>query len=337
MKIFFTISFSIIITFKLFSQSIDVAESTLKVGGLSEESFYYGFAEGDKIIFNFEEVKGKALKEFEIIELPSSSKFLDYETKKIENKTLNISRTGVYKFRFLNSALAGRICKFKIERVPINESTKNFNTTVFWHEVYDTTYTTEEQRYLIKSDTVISNLTDQVAKVHSQGNLNGNKTTFNFSLPENTICWSYYIGVDQTGKDAYERATKELTSNATPLISNITGYGPLAALALGGISYISQLQAGEDIDYYIVDAANVNLFENGQQFYYVKKGKVINDFSRMITPLKGNYYVCLFNDNAVTGVNVTVKITAIQANQIWETRPIQKIHLAARQEAYLKN
>ena len=35
---------------------VDVAESTLKVGILGEEIFYYGFAEGDKLIFNFEEV-----------------------------------------------------------------------------------------------------------------------------------------------------------------------------------------------------------------------------------------------------------------------------------------
>jgi len=90
---------------------VDVAESTFKIGGLGEEVFYYGFAEGDQLIFNFEEVNGKELKELEIIELPSSSKFMDYKTKKIANKILNISKTGIYKFRFSNSAIGGKNCE----------------------------------------------------------------------------------------------------------------------------------------------------------------------------------------------------------------------------------
>lgn len=333
-----TLTVGLLCAFRVFEATpIDVAESTLKVGGLGEEVFYYGFAEGDQLIFNFEEVNGKELKEIEIIELPSSSKFMDYKTKKIENKTLNITKTGIYKFRFSNSAIGGRICKFKIQRIPATETTKNFNTSVYWKTVYDTTYTTEQEKYLIKSDTTVSNITDQVAKVHSGGNLNGNKTTFNFTLPDNTVAWSYYIGVDQAGQQAYQTATNELASKAGPLVSKIPGYGPLAALALGGVSYLTQLQSGEDIDFYIVDGNNVNLFMGGQAFSYIKKGKVINDYSRMTAPLKGSWHVCLSNDNAVTGVTVAVKITAIIVTQQWGTRPIQKMHVASHQEAYLKN
>ena len=171
----------------------------------------------------------------------------------------------------------------------------------------------------------------------SSGNLNGNKTTFNFTLPENTVSWSYYIGVDQGGQEVYEKATKDLAKNASSIVSAIPGYGPLAALALGGVSYLATLQSGEDIDFWIVEGENVNLFLAGQQFYYIKKGKVINDFSRMNTPLKGNFHVCLSNDNAVTGVTVVVKITAIQVKQTWDTRPIQKMHVTSHQQAYLKN
>jgi hypothetical protein len=337
MKANFLLLVGIISTCKLFAQTIDVAENTLKVGAFGEEVFYYGFAEGDQVIFNFEEMNGKELKELEIIELPSSSKFMDYKTKKVENKTLNILNTGIYKFRFANSALSGRICKFKIQRIPVNPATKNFNTNVFWRTVFDTTYTTEQERYLVKCDTTISNLTDRVEKVHSNGNMNGNKSSFNFTLPENTVAWSYYIGVDQSGQQAFDNAAKELASKASPLVTAIPGYGPLAAVALGSTSYIAQLQRGEDIDYYIVDNNNARFFEAGQQFSYYKKGKVINDFSRMTSPLIGSCFVCLMNDNAITGVNVTVKITAIQVKQVWDTRPIQKMHVASRQEPYLKN
>lgn len=316
---------------------VDVADNTLKVAAFGEEVFFYGFAEGDQLIFNFEEVKGKEIKEVEIIELPSSSKFVDYKTKKIENKTINITTTGIYKFRFSNSAMSGRICKVKIQRIPADESTKNFNTSVYWKTVYDTTYTTVQEKYLISKDTVVHNITDQVAKVHSTTNVNGNKTTFNFTLPANTVSWSYYVGVDQAGQEAFQQATKEIASKAAPLVSKIPGYGPLAALALGSTSYITQLQKGEDIDYYICDGNNVNLFLGGLAFYYVKKAKVINDFSRMTTNLKGTYHFCFLNDNAVTGVTVTVKVTAIAVTENWGTRPIEKMNITSRQFPYLIN
>lgn len=317
-------------------EPIDVYESTLKISGLGEETFLCGLAEGDQLIFNFNEINGKELKEVEILEYPSSSKFMDYKTKKIENKTVSIAKTGIYKFRFSNSALGGRVCKFKIQRIPVSEQTKNFNTSVYWKTINDTTYTVVQEKYLIKADTIITNITDNIAKVHSSGNLNGNKTSLNFSLPPNTKAWSYYIGVDQGGEDAYKEATKEIAQKASPVLLKIPGYGPLAALALGGTSYIAQLQNGEDIDYYIVDGSNVNLFFSGQTFYYIKKGKVLNDFSQMLKPTSGTYHLCLANDNAITGVNVTVKITAVSVHEQWGHRPVNKMSIKSSQVPYLK-
>ncbi|MGL5888387.1 MAG: hypothetical protein ACRC3B_00800, partial [Bacteroidia bacterium] len=43
--------------------AVDVTEQTLKISGNSEEILYYGFAEGDKILFSFSETDGKELKE----------------------------------------------------------------------------------------------------------------------------------------------------------------------------------------------------------------------------------------------------------------------------------
>jgi hypothetical protein len=336
-KNLYLLSLSFLCSICLHAQApIDVAESTLKVQGMNEEVFYYGFAAGDQIIFSFKEADRKTLKEIEIIELPSSTKFMDYKVKEIESKIIQVHQTGIYKFRFANSALMGRICKFKIQRIPSSDSTINFNTNVYWRTVYDTTYTNEDERFLVKADTSISNITDEVAKVHSAGNLNGNKTTFNFSLPEHTVSWSYYIGVNQAGQEAFAKATKTLAGAGGKLISRFPGYGPLAAVALGAMSYLTVLQAGEDIDFYIVDGDNVNLFSTSQSFRYLKKGKVINDFSQMNAPLRGMYHVCLYNDNAITPVSVAVKITAIVVHQQWDVRQVKKMHLKMREEAYLK-
>src|SRR6188474_2191077 len=76
---------------------VDVVETTLKVAIMAEETFYLGFAEGDKMIFSFEEANGKELKEVEIVEMPSTSRFLEIKTSKILNKTITIPKTGIYK------------------------------------------------------------------------------------------------------------------------------------------------------------------------------------------------------------------------------------------------
>jgi len=95
-----------------------VTETNFKLPILGEEIFYFGFAEGDQVLFSFEEQNGKDLKEVEIVELPSNSLYKEFKTSKIQNKTLTVPRTGIYQFRFLNSVLMQKICRLKIQRIP---------------------------------------------------------------------------------------------------------------------------------------------------------------------------------------------------------------------------
>lgn len=317
---------------------VTIAERTFKLGINQDENLYYGFAAGDQLVIDLEIIKGKDLKAFEILEYGGVSRFMDYKTRKIAGKTLEVSKTGIYQFRFTNSSLTGKVCRIKIQRIPASEEHKLFNSTVYWKTVMDTIFHNEQENYVSKVDTVIQTLTDRVSKVHSQTNLNGDKITFNFALPKNTVSWSYYVGVDQAGQKAFEEATEEFAHVASPIIARIPGYGPLAALALNGASYLTKLQAGEDIDYYIVqDDLNARLFLTGGQFYYLKKGKVINDFSKIDAPLSGQLFFCLFNDNAVTGVSVYVRIDAVQIIKTISQREITKYRLIKRKVPYLKD
>jgi len=79
---------------------IMVTETNFKLPILGEEIFYFGFAEGDQVLFSFEEQNGKDLKEVEIVELPSNSLYKEFKTSKIQNKTLTVPRTGIYQFVF---------------------------------------------------------------------------------------------------------------------------------------------------------------------------------------------------------------------------------------------
>ena len=332
---------SCLFSITIFGQSIvDVTESTIKVAALEEQVLYYGFADGDQLIFNFETIDGKELKEIEIIEMPTSSKFADYKTAKVLNKKLNISRNGIFKFRFYNSSLGKRICKIKIQRIPISEKTKNFNSSVYWKTMRDTIYTPTVQKFLVKSENVVNEIYSGSPQISSTSALNGNKNyqILSFDLPQNTVSWSFYIGTGDEGKKAYDVASDNFTEQAAATFSELSVYGPLAALAFTGVSYFSKVQGEDNVKYWFIkDAENVNLFQSGQPFYSYKTGDVANEASQMTTPLSGKIYLALLNDNTIDPIKVTLTVTAIQLFEHWDTRTVQVMSVAERQEAYLQN
>ena len=118
----------------------------------------------------------------------------------------------------------------------------------------------------------------------------------------------------------------------------IPGYGTMAALALTGLNYFSKVQGSDNVKYYfITNGENVALFNANQVFYQYKQGDVVNDASKMTRPLNGKVYLGLLNDNLSTAIEVIVKITAIQVNQEWGSRIVQKLNISSRKELYLKN
>lgn len=320
--------------YRLMGQTpIVIVESTLKIASLKEEVFYYGFAAGDKLIFNFEETNNKELKEIEITEMPSSVKFTEQKAKKIENKTFEIYNTGIYKFRFTNGILP-RTFKFSIQRIPADASTQNFNTTVYTRTVDDTLYTTADENYIDRTDTVVTNFQDRTVKLSPFAEGATYRSTFNFVLPENTISWSYYIYMNDAGKNIYTDAAKKISEN--PVKPKFANYTPLAAEAFGGDSYLKKLPEGNQVNYWVVEGNNAELFMTGAQFRFIKKGTITNDFSRM--DRKGVLYFCFSNMNVKEPVNITVKITSLHINEVLRTRQVRKIvSIRPKTEMYLKN
>lgn len=339
MKNFVTITLiTICFSLDLRSQTpILLTDQTIKLSSLGEEYFYLGFHEGDLVQLDFEELRNKGLKEIEVKDYYTGrSIYSNYESKRIEKKQISIPATGIYQFRFYNASLGKRIGKISISRIP-SEGNEKFNSTVYWKTVYDTTRISQNEKYLKSIDTSIVNLTKKVVKVNSKTNQNGNRQYIHFTLPKNTVKWSYYIGVGQEGQMALEQATKTLARNAKPLLNDPSGYGPLAALALNGASYITQLQRGEDVEYYLVNAENLNLLRNQQSFHSINKGKIINDFSSYSRNSNEVLYFYFINDNAITGVTVNVDITAIVVTKKWGSRTIQVPQISKRRVAYLRS
>jgi hypothetical protein len=338
-------------------EAVDVTDQTLKIGGMKEEILYFGFAEGDNIIFNFDEIDKKELKEVEIAEYPDNSRFSDYKTKKIQDKSIAVSRTGVYVFRFKNSAISGRICRIRIQRIPAGEHTKNFNSMVSWKtrqdtswntytkEViagYDTVYLQKTRRELISIDTTLTPLCDKSIRVHSETAIGKQQTSYaTIQLPQNTyfphallpykstevLAWSYWLGVGQKAAADYEKANKALISGIK-IIGTLSGYGALAALASTGVSFFTATTLGDNVRY------QFKAQQNGQ-FQTIDYGNVVSASGRNDRIRQGQVLIELYNDNFKDGIDVNLKVIVLQVNKTWDDVPYTQQKVSARLEKQL--
>jgi|GEM_PF-2380907 len=302
------------ISITVFSQkAVEVVKSGILVKVNEPQIALYGFAEGDEVTCEYKVFGRKNNIQFELSEYKSTTVFAEYRSKK-GKKTIRILRTGIYQLKISNASQEDKACSvdYTITRIPKDENTQNFNTHVYWKEKIDTLITTEKGRFHEGKDTSIVEIIEQTAKVHSATNVvNGNDNEIEFSLPKSTAVWSYYIGVEQEGAERYAAAVRDLAKSASPLLKLIPNYGPMAALALNGASFLTVAQTGEDIDFCFIDLDKAKISKDKTDSNCFKKGFVINDFRRVTNKLEGNYKLILSNDNLISGVTVFVKITAI--------------------------
>ena len=337
---FLFLAFSII-TSSIIAQlnTVDVTENTLKVSGFGEEIFYYGFAEGDQLIFNFQEVNGKELKELEIMELPASPKFMDYKTKKIENKIINITKTGIYKFRFSNSAVGGRICRFKIQRIPANETTKNFNSSVLWRTIYDSTKYIVQERYLVKKEykpVTIIEPSKYYVNSGSNATFLGGKSRISLlvQLPQNTVEW-YYTFTASRDEELINKArsSSNLTGQLTRLID------PSGILNIG-VNLLTPTPGADYCDIYLLTQENKRLFEEKAEYRYFPEGSRENIMSGAVkikSALFQNLFIGIKNPDSKVGIHIAIEAVAIVLQEEWGVKDVTKYNVTSRQEAYLNN
>lgn len=324
---------------------VDVTDQTIKIPPQGEESLFFGFAAGDRLIFNFQEANGKELREVEIIEYPSNTKFSDYKTDRIQNKTVQVEREGVYQFRFLNShLLRSRICKIRIQRIPESAATAKFNTTVSWvtkqdtvwntytQDVivrYDTTYEIQPERTLVSETLHEEMVLNKSQRVHSLASGNNTRTALTFSLPRNhnnshttkqVVSWAYWVGVGQEANDAWKQNSSKVAEVAQGAATYFTT--PLGALAIGLVVELAIPKIGEDVYYAVAPMEAKRPFLNGQSYRYWDEGKGIAGYRRFTdqSMCSGSFCVLLANDNYLQGVDVTIKVIAIMEVKVYEDR-----------------
>ncbi len=298
-------------------EAINVTDQNFKMK--MKKEFHFAFAEGDEVIFNFEVVDGKPLKELEIFEYPETSKYSEYKTSKITNKKIKIQQTGVYKF-YLKGSLRKRICKLKIDRIPASEETIKFNTTVKWETKLDTSYIKMGQvKKLLSIDTTVVSVIDRVERVHSLASSNENSSSFSINLPRNiiegneeseVISWAYWIGTGEEGKAAYQAEEKQLLADAATEIGVVS---PIAGLALGVFAMSYNPASGENVKYKITYR-----FEGDPNTYTLAEGNSVVSKKRIDKFTQGSFWATLDNDNLIEAINVNMKVSAVVVKRTFE-------------------
>lgn len=321
---------------------IDVSEQSIIVKGMKTEEIFFAFAKGDQVIISIEEADKKEIRDFQFIEYPSTVKYSEVKFNNIQDKNLKIANTGVYKISLYNSALTNRTCKIRIKRIPQDASTANFNTTVKWATQYDTTWKEYSKNIIVGYDTIHTQKyqkvlistkqsdevwVDRTERVHSKTNLNSsNKTYFQVNLPngvsqtnysKQVIGWAYWISVGQEGQEAYKKNVADFTKLASSATSVFVS--PLAGLVVGTVGNLYIPTTGEDVAYhFMVDITNAQLFYSGNNFYQFNQGKGTAAYGKVTDRNKGSFYIGLYNDNYMQGIDVNIKIVLVWEEKIYE-------------------
>ena len=303
----------------LSQDTVVVVEKSIKVAAMSSMTEYYGFAEGDKVVFNFWVEKGKELKDIIISEYPNSVKYAGHTVERIDNKVLEISRKSVYKLEYANSAILPRVLTIRIQRIPRSAVTRNFNTNIKWVDRVDTTYQSHQTGYHLKADTSFKEVLNTIVQVNSKSSAdNTHRKLVDFTLPAGTIRWTYWIGVGDKALQLYEQDQKSMHAlDVKPPTTE-----PLAYVALG-LAPMTQLKVGENIRYFFISKMEeTQKFMNGAGFGQFRQGDMVADFGLMNYSNKNDqkYYIGLSNDNPSQALQVHIKILAMVVMKDYETK-----------------
>lgn len=315
-------------------EPIVVSEQSLQING--EQRFFFAFETGDEILLELSMLKGKAIKEFEVLVYKGGTRFQALHVDALHQKKIRVPERAIYEFR-LKSGGAKKV-HFKVERIPYSNARADFDTYVEWRTivdtirrnysekittVYDTSYVTKYRRVLQKINLELVELVNQEERVHSRTNLtndNINQRSFNLplSIRENlleqkVLGWAYWIGVGQEGMENYNKELKKFLQTAA---TKVLAKNMLAGLALGLYAVTVNPPKGENIQYQLS-------VERDNKIVEVASGDITSAFGRETQQLEGKIHLTLMNDNFLNGLNVGFQIAAVVEQRIYRMEGYQ--------------
>lgn len=312
------------------SRKVTVFEGDLSLKSCNSRIFYYRFHKGDKIEVTAKLKKGKKLKSFRIFQYPDFEKYLTTDAEEPIKYQFQISETGVYGFEIIGANCLGskRKLNFKVERQPLDDSLLNFNTNVTFRTVIDSNYHTEYRDFLVRRDSNVIAISDQLIKISSQNALNGNtnRRSTTIQLPEGTVSWSYYIGVGQQAAAEYDNQIK---SHLNKLAAGYASIDPMTALLIYGVNRFLKVNSGDNVRFWVSnfpgagEQFNLNGTFVNDPLTLHKTGDVINDASQLTKPLQGKVSFLMLNDNIIDPIEVRLVVKSLVVKAVYEKREIR--------------
>jgi len=298
-----------------------VADQTFHLDGSTE--FTYAFAEGDHIALHVQELTGKEIKAFELVQWPDNLLLRAYELDSVLDKDIRIPQTGVYQLRFRETGLSKKICRFTLHRTPGNAENARFDTRVGWDIRQRPDYHLGKRTVSAGKKVEMLSLGGQVTVMASKFYMKKPVNAYQFTLPPNTRQWAYRIAVGQAAATVRRQDSEKLKSALQTGAAKLMGIQPetaLAAFALGAAIDMTVSTAGEDVEYALVDYDNWTKFSKGQDYTSLMQQTGVSvDAQRRYTPFEGTYFFALRSNNWVDDINVTIEIEAVTEVQLFET------------------
>ena len=161
------------------------------------KQFFYTMEKGTRLYLDYTLVLF-TLDKVRIYEYPNTELYNAFRTKG-DQIEITIPRSGVYVVEFENSGIAKRSVQYQIVGKDGPNATLK-DTRVSFRTVFDTVKGVSELGRVVYTDTTFVDVLDQKVLVNSNANLSSSsKAIVSFALPQNTIKYSYYIGVSQEG------------------------------------------------------------------------------------------------------------------------------------------
>lgn len=338
----------LLISGPVFSQHepVPVADLVVKVPGTAEAEnwskihpkeafkwpvYYYGFQKGDEVLIDLK-AENKATYFLEVKEYGSGSVIYSATNlTKLKRLRLPVAKKTVYEFTIRSEHEDPSTCKLTLQRVPLPNQPKEFNTNVTWQMKPDTVFTFVNEKVLIKTELQPQVLVDKTFRVFSQASIgNPSRVTIPFRLPAKTKHWVYWIGVGQESVKELEETTKLLAKGGAAVLG---GFNPVAAFGMGLLPQLPQVKSSGYVDYLFMNKAAVAGFEEDgvrKPYSFAQGRAVVSDYGKITlaqTPKTqdGTIYMGVENKNTVTGLDVNVRIVAIAPEEVYETRRIKKI------------
>jgi len=109
--------------------------------------------------------------------------------------------------------LAGkRYCTLDASRTCASEKDTKFNTTVYWESKIDTVWYNEDEKYLVRTDTVPTYIAEQTVKLKKRGKT-GDRSMIMYSIPKNVDYWAIWIATGANASQNFADTEKKMAQS----------------------------------------------------------------------------------------------------------------------------